>query len=257
MLKNQLEICHSADLKYAKDQIAEISEIGNHITQMLTLSDLIQLGGYAAVQYCGGPEMMFRMGRPDAESEGDAVHHDRETYGTSLCVQGINQAKFTPQEHVAIMGIHTLGFVGMAKKGPDTRWCMNPYVFDNTYYKELMLGDRSKYYRTDADRALMNDSEKRQWVERYAADQDLFFAHYAAAHVKVSELTFENTLASEVEPHYSVDGGYQEPTRPLLQGVYEGLDRLKENLGIAKTENEVAEIEEPEEHDDDEHTAHH
>ena len=41
MLKNQLEICHSKDLKYAKDQIAEISEIGNHVTQMLTLSDLI------------------------------------------------------------------------------------------------------------------------------------------------------------------------------------------------------------------------
>ena len=134
--------------------------------------------------------MMFRMGRPDAESEGDAVHHDRETYGTSLCVQGINQARLTPQEHVAMMGIHTLGFVGQAKKGFNTRWCMNPYVFDNTYYKELLLGERSKYYKTDADHALMADAEKREWVEKYAADQDLFFAHYAEAHVKVSEFTF-------------------------------------------------------------------
>jgi catalase (peroxidase I) len=28
---------------------------------------LIQLGGYAAVEYCGGPTMIFRMGRVDAE----------------------------------------------------------------------------------------------------------------------------------------------------------------------------------------------
>lgn len=55
MLKNQLEITHSADMKYAKNQIAEISEIGNHVTQVLTLADLTQLGGYAAVEYCGGP----------------------------------------------------------------------------------------------------------------------------------------------------------------------------------------------------------
>lgn len=47
---------------------------------------------------------------------------------------------------------------------------MNPYVFDNTYFKELMMGERSKYFKTDADRAMMSDSEKRAWVEKYAAD---------------------------------------------------------------------------------------
>lgn len=112
MLKNQLEIAHSADLKYAKNQIAEISEIGNHVTQILTFSDLIQLGGYAAVEYCGGPQMEFRMGRPDVESEGDAVHHDRETFGTSLIVEGLGKAHLSPEDYVALMGIHTLGFVG-------------------------------------------------------------------------------------------------------------------------------------------------
>ena len=41
MLKNQLEITHSADIKFAKAQIAEISEIGNHVTHMLSFADLI------------------------------------------------------------------------------------------------------------------------------------------------------------------------------------------------------------------------
>jgi catalase (peroxidase I) len=77
---------------------------------------------------------------------------------------------------------------------------MNPYVFDNTYFKELMMGDRSKYYKTDADRRLVTEDRFREWVEKYAADQSLFFANYARAHVKVSELTFEKTLASELEP---------------------------------------------------------
>lgn len=45
------------------DQIEDIKNEGNHITAMLSYADLIQLGGYAAVEYCGGPVMLFRMGR--------------------------------------------------------------------------------------------------------------------------------------------------------------------------------------------------
>jgi hypothetical protein len=56
--------------------------------------------------------MELRMGRHDVESEGDAVHHDRETYGTSLIVEGLNHSNLSPEEYVALMGIHTLGFVG-------------------------------------------------------------------------------------------------------------------------------------------------
>lgn len=43
---------------------------------MLSYSDLIQLGGYTAVEYTGGPVMNFRMGREDAE-EKEASPEDR------------------------------------------------------------------------------------------------------------------------------------------------------------------------------------
>lgn len=46
---------------------------GNHITAMLSYSDLLQLGGYTAVEYCGGPSMIFRMGRIDAHSEEEST----------------------------------------------------------------------------------------------------------------------------------------------------------------------------------------
>ena len=208
MLKNQLEIAGSKDLQFAMKQISEIKNEGNHITTMLSHSDLIQLGGYAAVQYCGGPIMEFKMGRIDVESEGDAVYHDSEVNGTSLISEGLNKADLTPEEFVALMGHHTLGFVGLEKKGPHTRWCMNPYVFDNTYFKELLLRDQSKYFKTQADLRLLQDDSHKQWVEAYAQDQDLFFKNYASAHVKVSEIN--SNVMSEIEPHQTVDGGYQE-----------------------------------------------
>ena len=39
------------------------------------------------------------------------------------------------EDFVALMGgVHTLGFISEMKKGPKTRWVMNPYVFDNSYF---------------------------------------------------------------------------------------------------------------------------
>ena len=61
-----------------------------------------------------------------------------------------------------------------------------------------------------------------------------------------------------MEPHYNVDGGYQEPRRPLMQGFYQAIDRVKERYAIAKTEDQVAQIGQGEAHDDhDDHDDHH
>jgi len=49
--------------------VEDIKKNGNHITEILSYNDLIQLGGYTAIQYMGGPAMIFRMGRPDVEEE--------------------------------------------------------------------------------------------------------------------------------------------------------------------------------------------
>jgi len=108
------------------------------------------------------------------------------------------------------MGIHTIGFIGEAKKGPLTRWTQNPYVFDNSYFQEILLRDESKYTKTEADLRLLQQSELKSWVEAYAEDENLFFANYAKAHVKVSELNQEDKLVSEYEADRIVDGGYQE-----------------------------------------------
>ena len=88
-LQNQLAIAQSKELNFAVKQVQEIKKEGNHITAMLSHADLIQLGGYAAVEYCGGPSMIFSMGRKDVKDEGDAIQHAAETHAGSLVVQGL------------------------------------------------------------------------------------------------------------------------------------------------------------------------
>ena len=52
---------------------------------------------------------------------------------------------------------------------------MNPYVFDNTYFQEVLMGHESKYLKTEADLKLLHDPELKEWVQAYADDQTLFF----------------------------------------------------------------------------------
>ena len=72
--------------------------------------------------------------------------------------------------------------------GVDGRWVKNPYVWDNTYYKQLLLGDKNKYYVSPAELNFLKDPEMKQWIEAYAEDPELFNEHYAKAHIKMSEL---------------------------------------------------------------------
>ena len=72
------------------------------------------MGGYCAVQYCGGPTMLFKMGRKDAEKESDVSpknrlpdhHHNNSTDALNKFIRmGLSK-----QEFVALMGHRTLGF---------------------------------------------------------------------------------------------------------------------------------------------------
>ena len=114
--------------------------------------------------------MIFNMGREDVTNEGDAIQHAAETTAGSLVVQGLAQSDLSPEEFVAVMGSFTLGFNGDEKKGAHTRWCMNPYVFDNSYFQELLLKDQSKYHQMEADMKLVQNASLKTWVEAYAQD---------------------------------------------------------------------------------------
>jgi L-ascorbate peroxidase len=182
-------------LELAIEQIEEIKTDGNHITAMLSYADLIQLGGYAAVEYTGGPSMIFRMGRQDAEEHEVSVGEE-----SSESVQDkMRRLGFTQSEFVALMGSHTLGFASGEGTGPSNRWTQNPHVFDNSYYKEVLLGDKSKFLKTRGEILLAQDPSLRAVAEQFAQDEQAFFREYAVAHVKMSELGQEHNLLSEFD----------------------------------------------------------
>ena len=158
--------------------------------------------------------MIFRMGRQDVETEGEAQNAlaivGDGSHENAVMVKKFDMMGLQPEEYVALMGSHTMGFASDNNKGKTGRWTMNPYVFDNSYFQEVLLGHDSKYLKTEADLRLLTDSELRQWVEAYAQDERLFFENYARAHVKVSERGQEENLISEFDETDIVDGGYQE-----------------------------------------------
>jgi len=110
----ELQRANDPQLNEAMKLIKSVKTHGNHITAMLSYADLIQLGGYTAVEYCGGPAMLFKMGRVDVETEGEASNALAIVADTphenALMVKKFDMMGLEADEYVAIMGAHTLGF---------------------------------------------------------------------------------------------------------------------------------------------------
>ncbi|CAD5194507.1 unnamed protein product [Musa acuminata subsp. malaccensis] len=56
--------------------------------------------------------------------------------------------------------------------------------------RELLSGEKEDLIQLPSDKALLNDPVFRPLVEKYAADEDAFFADYAEAHLRLSELGY-------------------------------------------------------------------
>ncbi|KAH9671881.1 L-ascorbate peroxidase 2 [Citrus sinensis] len=120
---------------------------------------------------------------------------------------------------VVLSGGHTLGRCHKERSGFEGPWTNNPLIFDNSYFKELLSGEKEGLLQLPSDKALLEDPVFRPLVEKYAAvstwpyfyidfiygigrnvyetycvvvtllqDEDAVFADYAEAHLKLSEL---------------------------------------------------------------------
>ncbi|PWA86800.1 hypothetical protein CTI12_AA077770 [Artemisia annua] len=74
------------------------------------------------------------------------------------------------------------------KSGFEGSWTSNPLVFDNSYYKELLAGEKAGLLKLPSDKALLADPIFRPLVEKFAADQNAFFQAYSESYMKLSEL---------------------------------------------------------------------
>ncbi|EFJ08465.1 hypothetical protein SELMODRAFT_131845 [Selaginella moellendorffii] len=173
-------------IKAAIDLCEEIKEK----CPKISYADLYQLAGVTAVEVTGGPTINFVSGRKDSSvipPEGrlpdasQGANHLRDVFGR----MGLND-----KDIVALSGGHTLGRAHKDRSGFDGPWTSNPLTFDNSYFIELIEGEKTGLLKLPTDTCLMDDKVFRQYVETYAKDKDTFFRDYAWSHKKLSELGF-------------------------------------------------------------------
>lgn len=157
----------------------------------ISYADFYQLAGVVAVEITGGPEVPFHPGRQDKEEPPEEGRLPDASQGCEhLRNVFTKQMGLSDQDIVALSGGHTLGRCHQDRSGFEGPWTSNPLIFDNSYFKELLGGKKEGLLQLPTDEALLSDSNFKPLVEKYANDEDAFFADYAAAQMKLSELGF-------------------------------------------------------------------
>jgi cytochrome c peroxidase len=192
----------NAGLQHARDFLEPIKAQ----FPWITYGDLWTLGGVCAVQEMQGPAVPWRPGRqdrdaafctpdgrlPDASRE---QRHLRDIFG---------RMGFDDREIVALSGGHAVGRCHVDRSGYEGPWTFSPTTLTNDFFK-LLVEEKWSWRRWEgprqyedvktktlmmlpSDMALVKDKAFKAWVEKYAADNDLFFKDFSAVLVKLFEL---------------------------------------------------------------------
>ena len=172
------------------DELAHGANNGLHIAlrllepireQFPTIShaDFHQLAGVVAVEVTGGPEIPFHPGREDKPQPPPEGRLPDATKGCDHLRQVfLKQMGLTDQDIVALSGAHTLGRCHKDRSGFEGAWTSNPLIFDNSYFKELLSGEKEGLFQLPSDKALLDDPVFRPLVEKYAAVCIPFFLNF-------------------------------------------------------------------------------
>jgi len=219
-IRFQPEINHggNAGLKHAIGVLAPIKE--NH--PAVSWADLIVLSGCVAIEEMGGPKIGFTPGRTDCITPNTSPKKDKrftpdDRLPDAAQTQGhlrdvFYRMGFDDQEIVALSGAHAVGRCHTDRSGFWGPWTYAENGFSNDYFKFLLEkkwtekkthnGQKwtgPKQYEADggalmmlpSDLALIQDPAMKKFVVMYAKDEDKFFADFAVAFQKLTELGFK------------------------------------------------------------------
>lgn len=205
-----LSLC-AAGLQAAVDLIEPIKQKYPDVSY----ADLYQMASAVAVEVAGGPKLAMRYGRKDVNDPADCAKEgnlpsaghpfpDKSATPGEHLRHVFHRMGFNDQEIVALSGAHTLGRsrpdrsgwgkaeTKYTKDGPGKpggqSWTVDWLVFNNAYFKDIKAQKDEDLLVLPTDAAVFEDAGFRPFAEKYADDEAAFFADYAAAHVKLSEL---------------------------------------------------------------------
>ncbi|KAK2647704.1 hypothetical protein Ddye_015193 [Dipteronia dyeriana] len=165
--------------------------------RILSYADFYQFAGVVAVEITGGPEIPFHPGRPDKSDPPPEGRLPAATKGSDHLRDVFGHMGLSDKDIVALSGGHTLTFTKFLqgrcheeRSGFEGAWTTNPLIFDNSYFKDLLSGEKEGLIQLPSDKALLEDPVFRPLAEKYAVDEDAFFTDYAESHLKLSELGF-------------------------------------------------------------------
>ncbi|XP_050229398.1 L-ascorbate peroxidase 3, partial [Mercurialis annua] len=187
-IRNEREYNHEANngLKIAIDLCEQIK--AKH--PKISYADLYQLAGVVAVEITGGPTINFVPGRKDSAQSPEEGRLPDGRKNESHLRDVFYRMGLSDKDIVALSGGHTLGRAHKERSGFEGAWTKEPLIFDNSYFKELLKGDSEGLLKLPTDKALVEDPKFRLYTQRYAEDEEAFFADYAESHKKLSELGF-------------------------------------------------------------------
>jgi cytochrome c peroxidase len=204
----------NAGLKMAREALEPIKAANPEISY----ADLYTLSGVVAVENASGPTIPFRLGREDFKdgdtSPDDGRLPDADKGAPSKTIVHIRDVfkrlGFTEdKDMVALCGAHALGRCHTDASGYWGPWNFSENTMSTEYYRLLVEEEwtikkthngkkwtgpeqyedkTGKLMMLPSDIALIQDSEFKKIVEKYAKDEDLFFKDFSAAFSKLLEL---------------------------------------------------------------------
>ncbi|CAM9763889.1 unnamed protein product [Discosporangium mesarthrocarpum] len=181
----------------------------------ISYGDLYTLGGVVAIEKMGGPKIKWRAGRKDQGVE--AVTPDGRLPAADLgnpmkTAQGLRDVfyrmGFDDREIVALSGAHALGRCHANYSGYEGPWTPTPTLFAGSTYFKLLKAVKwtpkewkgpfqyedpsGSLMMLPSDIVLLQDKKFASYVDKYAADDALFFKDFSAAFSKLLELGTSN-----------------------------------------------------------------
>jgi cytochrome c peroxidase len=204
------EINHggNAGLHLAVEALEKVKK--NH--PEISYADLYVLAGVTMIEEMGGPEIPFRLGRPDATSGSEPTQTpdgrlpDADKGSKDKTTQHVrdvfNRMGFDDRDMVALIGAHAIGRCYPDRIGYSGPWTNSEWTFSNEFYRELLENkwtvkkwDGPMQYEDPtgtlmmlpSDKVLVEDPKFKKYVEMYANDEELWFEDFSKAFVKLTE----------------------------------------------------------------------